>query len=42
VVKEIDAPYVRSFLERAQKDGVSRAVWLPDGTLAAEPTPTAR
>jgi putative acetyltransferase len=33
---EIDEPYVRAFLERAQKDGVSRAVWTPDGTLAAE------
>jgi len=35
-VDEIDAPYVRAFLDRAQPDGVSRAIWLPDGTLAAE------
>jgi len=33
---EIDAEYVRGFLTKAQKDGVSRAVWLPDGSLAAE------
>jgi ribosomal protein S18 acetylase RimI-like enzyme len=34
--EEIDEPYVRAFLGRAQQDGVSRAVWTPDGTLAAE------
>ena len=33
---EIDATTVRPFLERAARDGVSRAVWTPDGTLAAE------
>ena len=33
---EIDEAYVRGFLARAQTDGVSRAVWLPDGSLAAE------
>jgi putative acetyltransferase len=33
---EIDAESVRPFLERAACDGVSRAVWAPDGTLAAE------
>lgn len=33
---EIDEAYVRGFLTRALNDGVSRAVWLPDGSLAAE------
>jgi ribosomal protein S18 acetylase RimI-like enzyme len=33
---EIDATTVRPFLERAARDGVSRAVWTPDGALAAE------
>jgi putative acetyltransferase len=33
---EIDERYVRGFLERAQKDGVSRAIWMSDGSLAAE------
>jgi putative acetyltransferase len=33
---EIDADSVRPFLDRAARDGVSRAVWLPDGSLAAE------
>ncbi|HEX4301189.1 MAG TPA: GNAT family N-acetyltransferase [Rhizomicrobium sp.] len=33
---EIDAESVRPFLERAARDGVSRAVWAPDGALAAE------
>lgn len=33
---EIDEAYVRGFLAKAQKDGVSRAVWLRDGSLAAE------
>ena len=33
---EIDATTVRPFLERAARDGVSRAVWTPGGALAAE------
>jgi putative acetyltransferase len=33
---EIDADSVRPFLERAARDGVSRAVWSPDASLAAE------
>lgn len=33
---EIDEAYVRAFLTKAQADGVSRAVLLPDGSLAAE------
>ena len=34
--EEIDAAYVRGFLERAQANGVSRAAFAPDGTLVAE------
>lgn len=34
--EEIDAESVRPFLERAAHDGVSRAVFAPDGTLVAE------
>ena len=33
---EIDADSVRPFLEKAASDGVSRAAWTPDGTLAGE------
>lgn len=33
---EIDAGTVRPFLERAARDGVSRAAFAPDGTLAGE------
>jgi putative acetyltransferase len=33
---EIDASTVRPFLERAARDGVSRAAFAPDGTLAGE------
>jgi ribosomal protein S18 acetylase RimI-like enzyme len=34
--EEIDADYGRGFLEKAQASGVSRAAFMPDGTLAGE------
>ena len=34
--EEIDAASVRPFLEGAARNGVSRAAWAPDGTLAGE------
>lgn len=34
--EEISRDYVFGFLERAQTDGITRAVWAADGTIAAE------
>lgn len=33
---EISRDYVRKFLERAQRNGVTRAVWASDGSIVAE------
>lgn len=33
---EISRDYVFAFLERAQTDGITRAVWAVDGSIAAE------
>jgi ribosomal protein S18 acetylase RimI-like enzyme len=33
---EISQDYVRAFLNRAKSDGVTRAIWAPDGSISAE------